>query len=173
MYYISLYHTHKFAVFAFLAIYVIKTILLLAGKESMLGSFSSKIKVPERIVSILFLVTGILLLFEAAEIRTLFLFKIVVIILAIPIAMIAFKRLSKPLALLAMVMLAGGYGLAEINKHRMIHRTDLPKSVVLDASSPEYQMVLHGEALYNTQCVNCHGALGELQMSGAKDLISE
>ena len=40
----------------------------------------------------------------------------------------------------------------------------------MDASDPAYDMVIHGKALYDTQCVSCHGADGTLQMSGAKNL---
>jgi len=169
MYYISLYHTHKFAISLFLIIYLFKMILLFSGKARLEKS-SSRIKVPEIIISTLFLLTGILLLFEAAEIRNLFIIKIATVVLAIPIAFKAYKSHNRPLALLSFIMLIGAYGLAEMNKYNVIHQTDLPGDVVVDASNPEYDMISHGRALYNTQCVVCHGKDGRLQMSGAKKL---
>jgi uncharacterized membrane protein SirB2 len=55
-------HLHYLVVTLFLLIYVIKTILLLSNKNDLLGKFSKKIKVPEMIISTLFLLTGVFLL---------------------------------------------------------------------------------------------------------------
>ncbi len=170
MNYIAIYHTHKFVITLFILIYFIKTILIISGKDKLLDSFISKTKIIEWVVSGLFLLTGIVLLFEAAEIRFLLVLKIIVVLLSIPIAIVAYKKRIKLLAIIPFLMLCGAYGMAEMNKYKIVHRQDLPESVIVDASDSNYDMVAHGKALYNTQCVLCHGENGELQMSGAKNL---
>lgn len=170
MYYIALYHTHKLVITLFILIYLVKFFLLMAGKDKTLESFSARIKIPEIVVSSLFLITGVLLLLETAEIRGLFVAKIIVVILSVPIALKAYKIKNKALASLSFLMIIGAYGMAEMNKSKIIHPQALPKDVVTDASDPAYDMVIHGKALYDTQCVSCHGADGTLQMSGAKNL---
>ncbi len=170
MYYIALYHTHKLVITLFILIYLVKFFLLMSGKNKTLDSFSARILIPEIVVSSLFLITGVLLLLEAAEIRGLFVTKIIVVIVSVPIALKAYKSKYKALAALSFLMIIGAYGMAEMNKYMIIHTQTLPENVVTDASDPAYDMVIHGKALYDTQCVNCHGADGTLQMSGAKNL---
>jgi len=168
--YLYLYHTHKVAIIIFLTVYFVKAVLLLSNRKEILEKFTRVTKIPEMIVSVLFLVTGIWLLFETSEIRPLLVGKILVVIGAIPIAVIAYRKLNKPLAVLSMVMLVSAYGMAEMNKSLMAKRLDLPSDVITDASHPDYHLVDHGKALYETQCINCHGLKGNLRMSGAKDL---
>ena len=55
-------HTHLLTVVLFLLIYLIKTFLLLTNKNEKLASFTKAVKVPEMIISALFLGTGIYLL---------------------------------------------------------------------------------------------------------------
>ncbi len=171
MHYIAIYHTHKLVITLFILIYLIKTILLVSGSNKLLDSFKSKTKITEIIVSVLVLLTGIGLLIEAAEIRLLLVLKIIVVLISIPIAIVAYKKQLKGLAILSLLLLIGSYGLAEMNKYKIVHRQDLPKNIIVDASDANYNMVTHGKALYDTQCILCHGENGELKMSGAKDLI--
>lgn len=170
MYYIASYHTHKLVITLFILIYLVKFILLMSGKHKTLESFSARIKIPEIIVSSLFLITGVSLLFETAEISGLMVAKIIVVGLSIPVAIKAYRGKNKLLAALSFLMIIGAYGMAEMNKYMIIHTQDLPSDVVTDASDPAYSMVIHGKALYDTQCINCHGADGTLQMSGANNL---
>jgi uncharacterized membrane protein SirB2 len=90
---------HGISVMLFLLTYVIKTILLFTSKD-MLASYSKGTKVPEMIISTLFLVSGIWLFVILGGIKTLYIIKLVFVLLSIPLAVIAFKRLNKGLALL-------------------------------------------------------------------------
>ncbi|MBP9069466.1 MAG: SirB2 family protein, partial [Bacteroidia bacterium] len=54
-------HTHILVVTLFLLLYVIKTILLLSNRTDLLQKFSKMFKIPEMIISTLFLITGIYL----------------------------------------------------------------------------------------------------------------
>ena len=168
--YIGLYHTHKFMVIIFLIIYLIKIYLLLSGKSESLTTFTKRFKIPEMAVSVLFLLTGIGLLMTAAEIRPIFIGKLAAVFVAIPLAIIGFKKQNKVMASLSFILLISAYGMAEMNKKSVLTRLDLSEDIIIDVSSADYNMVTHGQALFNTQCVMCHGENGDQQMSGAKDL---
>ncbi|MEM1137750.1 MAG: hypothetical protein AAGI07_18065, partial [Bacteroidota bacterium] len=77
--YTGLLHTHKLVVVLFLLIYLIKTVLLLIGKKDNLDTFSKKVKIPEMVISFLFLITGAVMLFQLPEIKILLIIKIVAV----------------------------------------------------------------------------------------------
>lgn len=167
--YTGLYHSHKLLVILFILIYLIKTILLVTGRKDTLKTFSSKIKVAEIIISSLFLITGVWLLFTTSEIRPLFIVKLAMVVIAVPIAMVGFRK-ENVMGVLAFVLIIGAYGVAEMNRKAMLKTMDLPNNVVIDTSDPAYDVQLHGKALFQNQCSVCHGEDGNLQMSGAKDM---
>ena len=152
-------HTHLLVVILFLLIYLIKTTLLLMNKQETLMKFSKMVKVPEMIVSTLFLVTGIYMLTQVPEIKSLLIIKIAAVFLSIPLAVIGFKKQNKILAVASLLLIIGAYGLAEMSKKQ--------KSKSMDAIS---ESTVNGEELYNASCVSCHGADGKLALMGAKDL---
>lgn len=168
--YTTLYYVHKYAVLIFLLIYLVKAFLLVTNKKDTLQKFNATVKIPEMIVSFAFLVSGIWMLFLISEVRTLFIIKLVLVAFAIPMAIVGFRREIKLLAAGSFILIVGAYGLAEINKKQYITQNELPSSVVVDASSAEYDIIEHGKALYQTQCIVCHGEEGNLQMSGANIL---
>ena len=73
---IGIRHTHLLTVILFLLIYLIKTFLLLTNKNENLEKFTKVVKVPEMIISTLFLGTGIYLLTQIPEIKSLLIIKI-------------------------------------------------------------------------------------------------
>lgn len=168
--YTGLFHTHKTVVILFILIYLIKTILLVTGRKESLKNFSGKIKIIEIVISSLFLITGVWLLLTTSEIRPLFIGKLALVVIAVPLAVIGFSKEKKAMGVLAFLLIISAYGLAEMNKTSMLKRLELPNDIIVDASSPDYDMISHGKALYNTQCVVCHGENGNLRMSGAKDM---
>ena len=64
--YTGMLHTHTLVVILFLLIYLIKVGLLLFAKPETLDKFSKRIKIPEIIVSTLFLATGIYLAYNTS-----------------------------------------------------------------------------------------------------------
>jgi len=155
-------HTHYLVVTLFLLIYVIKTILLLSNKNDLLATFSKKVKIPEMIVSFLFLLTGIYLTTQLSfggKYDYLFFIKIALVLASIPIAVIGFKKSNKMLAALSLLMITGSFGLAE-SYHK---KKGIAKEGTAVASND-------GESLYKANCVLCHGNDGKLGASGAKDL---
>lgn len=152
-------HTHLLSVVLFLLIYLIKTFLLLTNKNEKLVKFTKTIKVPEMVISTLFLGTGIYLLTQIPEIKSLLIIKITVVLTAIPLAIIGFKKNNKALALLSLLLIIGAYGLAEMSKKQKTKAMEnIPESSI------------NGKELYTISCTPCHGEYGKLALMGATDL---
>src|SRR3954469_25112700 len=104
--YKGIFYTHLISVNLFLLIYLVKTVLLLTNKNEGLARFTKMVKVPEMIISTLFLATGIYLLVQVGTTKLL-LIKIGMVVLSIPVAIIGFKKKNKILALLSLLMIIG------------------------------------------------------------------
>ena len=169
--YTGLLHTHRLAVILFLLIYLIKGILLIANRKEQLASFTQKTTWPERIISVLFLLTGIVMLFQVAEITPKLMIKIALVLATIPLAIFAYRKENKLLAGLVILLLVGVYGLAEMNKIG-VSQEALSADVISNASDSNYDEMAHGQAIYQRNCIVCHGPEGNLQGSGAKDLTT-
>lgn len=153
-------HTHTLVVTLFLLIYVIKTILLLGNRTDLLQKFTKAFKVPEMIISALFLITGIYLATQqpfGGKFDYLFWIKLAMVFTSIPLAVIGFKKSNKILAALSLLLITGSYGLAEV-----YHKKKAITETVVAGND--------GKALYEANCNICHGADGKLGMAGAKDL---
>ncbi len=152
-------HTHLLTVILFLLIYLIKTALLLLNKNEALANFTKKVKVPEMIISTLFLATGIYMITQVPEIKSLLIIKIIAVLVSIPLAIIGFKKGNKALAVIALLLLITAYGLAEMSKKQKSKSMETITETVVD-----------GKAIYNASCITCHGEDGKLALMGAKDL---
>jgi uncharacterized membrane protein SirB2 len=168
--YIGLLHTHRLVVILFLLIYVVKTVLLLFNKQDTLDLFTKKVKIPEMVISFLFLATGVALLFLIPEIKPLLIAKIVVVLVSIPVAVIGFKRKIKALGALSLLLIVGAYGMAEVSKRKITRQEVAQEGLLTDPAQTGYDQVAHGKVLYGLYCNSCHGEEGDLQMAGAKNL---
>lgn len=167
--FIAFYHTHKLVVVLFILIYLTKAILLLMGNKDILNKFNKKIKIPEMVVSALLFITGIVMLNQIADFNLLFTIKLTLVIGAIPVAVIAYKKYNKLMAVLAVIMMISAYGLAEVFKAQFGKR-QVVTEVVTDTANEQYNIAVHGAALFTAQCIVCHGVDGKASFSGAKDL---
>lgn len=165
----GLLHTHKLVVVLFMLLYLIKTILLLINKKELLASFSKKTRIPEMIISTLFLVTGLVMIFQLPVINKFMIFKIVAVFASIPLAVIGFKKANKALAALSLVLIIGSYGLAEMSR-RYVEKVEIAQGIVSDTSAAGYDALVHGKALFTANCVQCHGEDGQLGVAGSKNL---
>jgi uncharacterized membrane protein SirB2 len=154
--------THFVVVTIFFLIYMIKTLLLLANKKDKLASFTKKTKVLEMIVSFLFLGTGIYLMTQIPEIKIELIIKISMVLMAIPLAVIGFKRGNKGMAVLSFLLILGAFGLAEMSAKR-----NSAKVTVNDLNSDGS---INGKLLYTDNCAKCHGDNGKAGIMGATDL---
>ena len=156
-------HMHKLAVILFLLLYLVKATLLVLNKKDTLKKFTRAMKVPEILISTLFLATGIYLSFDSGSMGAWFWVKMAAVLTSVPLAIIAFKRMNKPMALLAVMFIVYAYGLSE-TKSLSFKPDDLGES--FEGVEPEAL----GLAIYEQECINCHGADGQGGVSGAKDL---
>lgn len=163
--YTGLLHTHKLVVTIFLIHYVIKLLLLLTDKKELLEKYTKATKIAEMVVSVLFLVTGVGLLFSAApKDNYLFLIlKLVAVFISIPIAIVGFKKGNKGLALLSVVLILAAYGLSEMGRAKS-------GKVTVDTTTVGNDPLEVGKKVYTDACISCHGSDGKLGMSGAKNL---
>jgi mono/diheme cytochrome c family protein len=178
-----LFQTHKIAVLLFLVIYLVKTILLLANKNAALEQFKKATKVLEMIVSVLFLATGIYLITQIPEIKSLLIIKLVAVALSIPVAIIGFKKGNKLLATLSLVLIIGAYGLAEMSKKQKSTMKpdatlapsnsaakDSSKTAVEPGADASGFNAARAQKLFHDNCQACHGADGKAKIAGAADL---
>jgi mono/diheme cytochrome c family protein len=152
---------HIASVIIFLLIYFVKTILLISNKEEALTKITKVLRVPEMIVSFLFLATGIYLLTQIPEIKPLLIVKIGLVFLSIPVAVIGFKKRNKILGALAFFMITASYGLAEISAK---------KTAKVSEEAVTAEGKINGNMLYTDNCALCHGGDGKLGMAGAMDI---
>lgn len=160
--YKGILHTHLLSVILFLGIYVIKTILLLANKNEALQKFTKKFKVPEMIISTLFLGTGIYLLVKSGTVDSFIYIKLIAVAISIPLAIVGFKKGNKVLAVLSLLLLFMAYGLAEMHTKRVMKGTIIVP--------PVSENLVSGADLYMQNCTPCHGEKGDARLSGAPDL---
>lgn len=159
--YTGVKHMHVLVVTLFLLLYLFKGFLLLSGRHEQLDNFTKKFKVPEMIISFLFLITGGLMLIDGV-VTPMLIGKIAIVFASIPLAVVGFKKKNKALGLLSVVLLIGAYGLAEMDKVGA-KRADTVVAAAGDGIS-------QGKAIYEANCIACHGADGKAMLAGAKDI---
>lgn len=145
---------HMVSVMIFLLIYVVKTVLLFTSRAK-LDSFTKVFKVPEMIVSFLFLVTGSWLFALLGGIKVFHLIKLAFVVLSIPLAIIAFKKYNKGLALVSLLLIIGAYGLGEMSKNKAF----IPAKVVV--ANDDGSQLVTGTRTFAANCAFCHGTDGK------------
>ena len=115
------------------------------------------------IVSASFLITGVWLLIEGGTIKMFQIIKLVLVFASIPIAVIAYKKSNKLMAVISLLMIIMGYGLAEMSKKQKAMGADENGLNSSDAA-------VMGQNVYTTYCVKCHGEDGKKGFMGAVDL---
>ena len=148
-----IYYVHLVSVILFLLHYLIKTGMLLGNSKSLTG-YTKATRIIEMIISVVFLGTGGYMLIQMPEINNLMIIKLCMVFASIPIAIVGFKKGKKVLAVLALLLIIGAYGMAEMSKKRGGKET---------AS-------VDGKEVFTTNCAKCHGADGKAMLMGAPDL---
>jgi mono/diheme cytochrome c family protein len=174
---------HWISVLLFLGLYIYKLILLITNKIGNLDNFSKKFRIPESIISLVFLVTGFILLINTGNTSNFLWIKIILVFASIPVGIIGFKKHNKIMAVLCVLLIVAGYGMAEANKsvskkqlRAVLQNLPNPKvetNISKDSTQTEQhqkQQLEYGKQLYTAACINCHGENGDLGKSGAKNL---
>ncbi len=150
---------HIASVTVFLGFYLLKAFFLLSGKDETLDAFSKQTRIVEMILGILFLVTGVSLIFITGGIKNQQIVKLVLVFASIPLAMIGFKKKIKILATCSLLMLLSAYVLAEAGRSK-------PYSI---KHAPSGEMAT-GKYLFEHNCTYCHGSNGKKTYRQAADL---
>jgi mono/diheme cytochrome c family protein len=169
--YTGILHTHKLVVVLFLLIYLVKTVLLLANQKDLLAKVKKYVRIPEMVISFLFLLSGLYLLTQKPDAISSFTWiKLVAVLAAIPFAVVGFKKENKVLAALSLLLIIAAYGLAEVAK-RNIPKQEIAVAVANPADTG-YDKEVHGKAIFTSYCAACHGQDGKLGLAGAKNLTT-
>lgn len=169
--YTGILHTHKLVVVLFLLIYLVKTVLLLANQKDLLAKVKKYVRIPEMVISFLFLLSGLYLLTQKPDaISPLTWLKLVAVFAAIPLAVVGFKKENKVLAALSLLLIIAAYGLAEVAK-RNVPKQKIAVAVANPADTG-YDKEVHGKAIFTSYCAACHGQDGKLGLAGAKNLTT-
>lgn len=164
----GLFHLHYTVVLLFLLLYVVKTTLLVTDKTTLLAKITRFTRIPEMILSFLFLATGITMLVLLPERNPLIWIKIGLVLASIPLAIYGFKKQHKIYAVTSVLFLISAFGIAEISKKAV--KKPLPTGLPTQVDQPGFDSKKLGIAVFNSYCTSCHGADGKLKLAGAKDL---
>lgn len=158
--YTGLKHLHLLLITLFLITTLIKTILLFVNEEKF-DKYRAKMKMPDMLVTMLFLVTGVIMFTSrGGGFHFLMHIKLTMILIAIPLAIVGFKKKKKALVIFATSFFIIAYGVAEMSNKKVRE-----KHVDIPATDADF-----GKKLYEANCVTCHGDGGASQLNGATDL---
>ncbi len=164
----ALKYTHIVSAFLYILIYIIKKSMLVLDKNEVLTKFKKATRIPEIIVSTLFLVTGVWLFVEIGNIKFLQIIKLVCVFASIPLAVIGFKKGNKALAIVSVLLIIMSYGLAEMAKKKPFPVKHIEENTTSRTNiSDDYKF---GGDVYKANCAVCHGLDGMKRLGGATDL---
>lgn len=193
---IALLHTHLLVVVLFLILLSGKVILLLLGRKKALSAVKKNTQILDIIFGVLMLATGGWLLINwNGPFPVYLVVKIILILAAIPLAIIGLRRESKLLSLLALLLFAYVYGIAKTDAVTLrsepvaVTNTAILETPETDAaetgdsaeavvettqeeilSAMGESTLTNAKSIYVQVCANCHGEDGRKKLAGATDL---
>lgn len=140
----------------------------MTNHKETLKKFSKAVKIPEMIISFLFLATGIYMLVKGGHPELYMMVKIILVLASIPLAVIGIRKENKVMLVLSVVILIYVYGIAET---RSLTFTQ-PKmdGIIENVEDNNYQITKHGLALYQQHCLRCHGENGDKMRYESPDI---
>ncbi|MDX2188734.1 MAG: cytochrome c [Bacteroidota bacterium] len=164
--YSIIYNTHKISVMLFLFLYVVKTFLLLTNNNELLEKVKKVTRIPEMVISLLFLGTGLYMVVQYPMMGIIYYIKLFCVFLSIPLAIVGFKKNNKIMAAGAVCLLFAAYGLAEVNKNSLNRNFTVNPSELAENAD----VMAKGKLVYDKSCAVCHGANGDAGIAGSADL---
>jgi cytochrome c553 len=160
---------HVIIVTAFLLFMLVKVVLMFFAKSSTLDAFRAKTKVLDMIMGTFILVTGFYLLFASGGHPPMYqMVKVVLVLVAIPLGIVGFKKSSKILVLLSFFLILYVYGVAETRS--LNFQKAKAEEVDTSGMSESEALLATGKSVYTTFCVECHGTDGKLGAFKSPDL---
>ena len=174
----EMFHIHVATVTLFLFFFIFKTILLFLSKKNLLQSIRSKTKMADILLGIFTLVSGLYLLTATPNIERYLIVKVVLVLFAIPLGIVALKRENKRLATLTLLLFVYIYGVAE-TKSLVFQKQNFEMAEFQEEINPDANIILEanesaalqqGKVIYKVLCVECHGEEGDLAPESAANL---
>jgi len=162
---IGFLHLHKTVVVLFLALMLGKVGLLVAGKKELLQKVRDKTRVLDMVFGALILITGGYLFFLKSNPELYLYAKALLVLIAIPIGIIGFKKMNPLLAIISLLIIVYIYGIAETKSIAF-----KPKHFDLITAMESESGEAAGMVIYNNLCVDCHGTDGKKGLFKASDL---
>lgn len=156
--YSSAFYIHLLAVVILVLLTVVRITLLLTNKTARLDFVSKRTAIPERIIGVLILASGIYLMLQLPSVNLLLILKLLCVLAAIPLGIIAYRKKIKLLAIVSFGLIIGALVLVEGSKKQTARGTLTQVTAA------------NGQALYIATCSQCHGADGRKGAAGAADL---
>lgn len=162
-------HTHVLFVSLFILLYLVKTLMLLFSSREKLDRFNTRMRIPESIISTLFLATGLYLAFHSGLIRSGYWFwvKMAIVVLSIPVGFIAYRRHIKWLGVVILLSYVYVFGMAQTKSVRF-NPVDVYR--IREGQADIEAGANRAESLYETYCALCHGKAGDAGLNGAFNL---
>ena len=115
-------HLHWLFIALFLLSYLIKSVLFLINKTRAYQSFRAKTLIFENVMATAFLVTGIWMLTRVgmSNLGGWFHLKLTLVVLAIPLGIVGFKKENKALVLISLLMFLYILGLALTKSYSLV-----------------------------------------------------
>ncbi len=160
---------HKISASLFLLIYLIKGVAIFSKNQTYKENLFSKMKWLEIPVSFVFLATGIYLLFQMGDTPGYLYIKLLLVLAAIPLAIVGQKR-NKPIFLwLSIFVIVYVFGASETRSLSF----QKPRIELLadDGTGANFELLNLGSHIYGENCIRCHGRSGDLERYGARKLI--
>jgi len=176
---IGMLHSHVTVVTLFLLFLLFKTVLLLANKKDLLTKVRTKLKMVDPILGVLMLATGgYLLSLYGSSAPTYLWVKLIIVLIIIPIGIVAFKKESKAMAIITLLLTFYIYGASEAGSLSFSKEgtaaasVETPaqnaKEVIIEGSTAD--MLKTGKEIYLAECKKCHGKDGKRGLFKATDL---
>ncbi|MCS6905060.1 MAG: cytochrome c [Bacteroidia bacterium] len=171
---IGFLHLHHFTVVIYILLLLAKVILLLANQKNLLITFSGKTRVIHIGMVTLMLITGIYLAYRSPVGTADFsIVKYIALLLGIVLGIIGIKKLSRSLAIAAILLFGYAYGISMTNNIFLKgEQTRVKQALENFPGNLEEQRLERGKAIYQEACLQCHGEKGDAQFQKAWNLAT-
>ena len=150
----------------FLLFLLFKSTFVLLNKSDSLKKIKKFILIPDILIQTGFLASGLTLVFMGSSLvnsqPAWFHIKMTAVVVGVAVAIFAFKKNSKLLVVVSLLIFLMIYGYTEMiaSKYK--------KSFV--SENENTADITSGKSIYSIHCESCHGSDGKKGLSGAKDL---